>query len=161
AGARRPGGRIAGVANRDVAAPKVPEVVLGEYLGDQAHARVHLDALAVGGRDAGGLLAPVLQRVYAEEGDPSHVVAVAVDAEHAARLPWAVGGSSLHHFYCRASAAASPFSQASATAESATSSIELRRRDDPPTTPRRAAGTPALSAAASTAPASPAAQETT
>ena len=88
------GGGVAGVADGDVAG-KVAEVVLLEDLGDEAHAAVHVDAEAVGGGDAGALLAAVLQGVDAVEGDAGYVFIGCVDAEDAALLaPGLPGGRS-------------------------------------------------------------------
>ncbi len=47
---------------------------------------MHADPVAVAGDDAAGLLAPVLQGVEAEVGEPGRV-GVPVDAEDAAVLP--------------------------------------------------------------------------
>ena len=57
-----------------------------EDFGHQAQAPVLAHAAAVAGDDAAGLLAPVLQGVEAEIGEPGRV-RVAVDAEDAAVLP--------------------------------------------------------------------------
>ncbi len=61
------GGGVAGVADREVAAQRA-EVALVEDLRDQAHVLVDQDLRAVAHRDAGRLLAAVLQRVEAEVG---------------------------------------------------------------------------------------------
>ncbi len=77
--------RVAGVADGDMAG-KIAEVVLFEDLGDEAHAAVHVDPEAVGGGDAGALLAAVLEGVDAVEGDAGYVFIRRVDAEYAALL---------------------------------------------------------------------------
>ena len=56
---------------------------LVEDLGHQPHAPVLADVLAVAGDDAAGLLAPVLQGIEAEVGQPGRL-GMAVDAEDAA-----------------------------------------------------------------------------
>ena len=84
------GGGVAGVADGDVAG-EVAEVVLLEDLRDEAHAAVHVDAEAVGGGDAGALLAAVLEGVEAVEGDAGDVFVRRVDAEDAALLSQCIG----------------------------------------------------------------------
>ena len=80
----RPGGRVARVADR-VRAPEVGQDLLVEDLCDEAHLGEALDpGLAVGGGDAGRLLPAVLERVEAEEGESSHILAGGEDAHHAA-----------------------------------------------------------------------------
>ena len=61
------------------------EFCLSEDVGDVAHGPRRDEAGAVGGGDAGALLAAVLQGVEAEVGHPRRL-RVAPDAEHAARL---------------------------------------------------------------------------
>ena len=53
---------------------QVAQIVLVEYLGDQAYALLNVRGLAVTGGDAGRLLAAVLlQRVYGEVGQAGNV----------------------------------------------------------------------------------------
>ena len=59
---------------------------LVEDLGDQAHVLVDQDLAAVADRDAGRLLAAVLQGVEAEVGELGDVLAGRPDAEDAARV---------------------------------------------------------------------------
>jgi len=67
-------------------AGQVAEIVLLEDLRHEAHAAVHVNAEAVGGGDAGALLASVLKSVDAVEGDAGYVFTGSVDAEYAALL---------------------------------------------------------------------------
>ena len=62
------------------------ETALVEHLGDEAHVLDDGDELAVAHRDAGRLLAPVLQGVEAEVGEVGHRLPGGVDAEDAARV---------------------------------------------------------------------------
>src|SRR6185312_14283297 len=84
---RRPGGRVPGVADRDVAL-EAGKARLVEHLADEAHVFHRGDARAVRNGDAGALLAPVLQREEAEEGRAGDVAVGPagrrVDAEDAA-----------------------------------------------------------------------------
>ena len=80
---RRAGGRVAVVADREVALQR-GEPALVEHLGDEAHVLRHGDRLAVAHRDAGGLLAAVLEREQAEVGQLRDRLAGAVHAEDAA-----------------------------------------------------------------------------
>ena len=79
----RAGGRVAAVADREVALER-RERRLVEDLRDQAHVLVDQDLAAVADRDAGRLLAAVLQRVEAEVGQLGDVLARGPDAEDAA-----------------------------------------------------------------------------
>ena len=84
------GGGIADVADRGGAGQAVDHLAAGEVVADQAHAALGVEALAVEGDDAGGLLAAVLERVQAERGDGGGV-RMAEDAEHAALFAQPVG----------------------------------------------------------------------
>ena len=77
------GGGVAAVADRDVA-DQAGEGRLVEDLRDQAHVLVDQDLTAVADRDAGRLLAAVLQRVQPEVGQLGDVLARRPDPEHAA-----------------------------------------------------------------------------
>ena len=66
------------------------EHFVGEDFRDQAHALDVGEVLAVGGGDAGGLLAAMLQRVEARVGLPRGV-GMAVDGDHAALFAQLVG----------------------------------------------------------------------
>ena len=79
------GGRIAHMADRRHAGQAVDHLAAGEVVADEAHAALGMEALAVEGDDAGGLLAAVLQGVQAERGDGGGV-GMAEDAEDAAFL---------------------------------------------------------------------------
>ena len=79
----RAGGGVPGVADRDMA-PQARQGRLVEDLGDQAEVLVDDDPVAVADRDAGGLLAAVLQRVQAEVGQLGDLLAGRPDPEHAA-----------------------------------------------------------------------------
>ena len=79
------GGGVAHVADGQMPRQRLqPRLV--EDLGHQPHAPVLTDALAVAGDDAAGLLAPVLQGVEPEEGQPRRL-RMAVNAEDAAVFP--------------------------------------------------------------------------
>src|SRR3954469_3324417 len=82
AGAR---GRVASVADGQMPLQRV-ERVLVEDLRDQAHVLVDEDLLTVADRDAGRLLAPVLQGIQAEVGELGDFLARRPDAEDAARV---------------------------------------------------------------------------
>ena len=84
------GGGIADMADRGGAGQAVDHLAAGEVVADEAHAALGVEALAVEGDDAGGLLAAVLERVQAERGDGGGV-GMAEDAEHAALLAQPVG----------------------------------------------------------------------
>ena len=79
------GGGIAHMADRGRAGQAVDHLAAGEGVADEAHAALGMEALAVEGDDAGGLLAAVLERVQAERGDGGGV-GMAEDAEDAAFL---------------------------------------------------------------------------
>ncbi len=81
--AARPGGAVAHVADGEVAFER-GDAAFVEHLGDQAHVLRHGDGLAVAHRDAGRLLAPVLQGVEAQIGEVGDVLTGGVHAEHAA-----------------------------------------------------------------------------
>ena len=81
--AARPGGRVAHVADGEVALER-GEAALVEHLRDQPHVLRHGDGLAVAHRDAGRLLAPVLEGVEAEVGEVGDGLTGRVHAEHAA-----------------------------------------------------------------------------
>ena len=90
-------GRVADVADGAVAAEAI-EGLVGEDVVHQAHGLVDADLRAVGGRDAGRLLAAVLERVEAEVGQPRRL-GMAEDPEQAAVVPEMVvfdGGHSGH-----------------------------------------------------------------
>ena len=67
------GGRVAGVADRHVALQR-PQLLLVEDLGDQPRVAQRGDVPALAGGDPRRLLAPVLQRVQREVGEPGDVV---------------------------------------------------------------------------------------
>src|SRR5262249_25042771 len=81
----RSGRRVADVADREVAFEWC-EPAFVEDLGDETHVLDDGDRLAVADRDAGGLLAAVLQRVEAEVRQVGDGLARRVDAEDAARV---------------------------------------------------------------------------
>ena len=78
----RPGRGVADVADREVTLER-REAALVEHLRDEAHVLDDGDGLAVAHRDAGRLLAPVLQRVETEVGEVRHGLTGRVDAEDA------------------------------------------------------------------------------
>ena len=78
-----PGRGVAGVADREVALERV-QGGLVEDLRDQAHVLVDEDLAAVADRDAGRLLAAVLEGVETEVGELGDVLAGGPDAEDAA-----------------------------------------------------------------------------
>ena len=80
-----PRGRVARVANRDVAAQRL-KARLGEHLRYQAHVLEDDDVTAIAHRDAGRLLASVLEGIEAEVGELRDVVAGSPDAEHPAGI---------------------------------------------------------------------------
>jgi hypothetical protein len=57
-----------------------------EGLAHKAHGGANMDAPSIAGSDAHALLAPVLQRVEAEENDARHIIAARVNADNTARL---------------------------------------------------------------------------
>ena len=77
------GGGVARVADGEVTLERLERGVV-EDLRDQAHVLVDQDLAAVADRDAGGLLAAVLQRVEAEVDELGDFLARRPDAEHAA-----------------------------------------------------------------------------
>ncbi len=79
------GGRIADMADGRHAGQPVDHLAAGEGVADQAEVAFGMEALAVEGDDAGGLLAAMLQRVQAERGDGGGV-GMAENAEDAAFL---------------------------------------------------------------------------
>ena len=76
------GGGIAHVADGQIPRELIQDPGV-EDLGHQPQAPVHADPFAVAGDDAAGLLAPVLEGVEAEIGDPGRV-GMPVNAEDAA-----------------------------------------------------------------------------
>ena len=62
-------GRIAIVADGDVALQPLDDGGAGEVVADEAHAALGVELLAVVGDDAAGFLAAMLERVQAERGD--------------------------------------------------------------------------------------------
>ncbi len=83
--AGRPGRGVASVADGDVAGERVQRVLV-EDLRHEPHVFVDEDLLAVAGRDAGRLLAAVLQRVEAEVAEFGDFFAGCPDPEYAARV---------------------------------------------------------------------------
>ncbi len=83
--AARPGGGVPHVADGEVAVER-REPAFVEHLGDQAHVLRHGDGLAVADRDAGRLLAPVLEGVEAQIGEVGDSLPRCVHAEDAARV---------------------------------------------------------------------------
>ena len=81
----RAGGRVAGVADGEVAGERGQRAVV-EHVGHEAHVLDDGDVLAVADRHARRLLAPVLQGVEAEVGQVGDRLARGVHAEDAARL---------------------------------------------------------------------------
>ena len=80
-------GGVADVADGDVAG-EVGQGLVVEDLGDQAKVLVDEDLGAVGGGDAGRLLAAVLEGVQAEVGQAGDLLARGPDAEDTALLAW-------------------------------------------------------------------------
>jgi hypothetical protein len=75
-------------------ARKREDVGLVKHLGHEAHALVHVDAVAAVARNARGLLAAVVQRVQREKHDAAGVlVAHGGGAVHAARMLHALGAA--------------------------------------------------------------------
>ena len=68
-------------------AVQAAKLLLVEHLRDEAHVAQRRQAALVGDRDAGGLLAAVLQREQAEVRDPRDVAFGRADAEQAAHQP--------------------------------------------------------------------------
>ena len=63
------------------------ELLLGEHLRDEAHVAKRHQVPVVGDRDAGRLLAAVLEGHQPEVGEARHVAVGSVDAEDAAHQP--------------------------------------------------------------------------
>ena len=83
---RRPGGRVAAVADRDMSGHR-SESLFVEHLADQTQILEHQYLRAVGDCDPGGLLAAVLQRVEAVVGEFRDILAGRPDTEDAAFFP--------------------------------------------------------------------------
>ena len=83
--ARRARGRVAHVPDGRLAA-EAGEGALVEDLRDQSHVPDGRDLAVIGHGDAGALLAAVLQRVKAEEGQARDVEDGSVDGKHTAHL---------------------------------------------------------------------------
>jgi hypothetical protein len=81
-----PSARLPDAADGDVTAQRGQHGLV-EHLGHQAHVLEHHDPGAVADRDAGRLLAPVLERVQAEVGELGDFLARRPDAEYTARVP--------------------------------------------------------------------------
>ena len=79
------GGAVAAVAAGDLAGHG-REVGVGKDLRDEAEVLAHKDRLAVADRDAGRVLAAVLQRVQREVGHAGHIVTRGPYAKDAALL---------------------------------------------------------------------------
>ena len=62
-------GRVAIVADGDMALQALDHGGAGEVVADEAHAALGMELLAVEGDDAAGFLAAMLERVQAERGD--------------------------------------------------------------------------------------------
>ncbi len=62
------------------------EGIFLEHLGDQAHVLVDDKPCAIGDRDTGRFLTPVLEREKSEERETGHVHLRGVDGEHPAFL---------------------------------------------------------------------------
>jgi hypothetical protein len=83
------------VADREVALER-GETALVEHLGHEAHVLDHGDRLAVAHRDAGRLLAPVLERVQPQVREMGDGLARRVDTEHTAGVVQPRSGSGIH-----------------------------------------------------------------
>src|SRR5271167_378596 len=79
---RRPGGRIAIVADRRGAFEPAQYLAI-KYVGNQAHPAMRDKRLAVGRNDTSGFLPAMLQRVKAEVCEIGGL-RMAIDAEHSA-----------------------------------------------------------------------------
>jgi hypothetical protein len=79
------GGGVTRVADREVALERLERGVV-EDLRDQAHVLVDQDLAAVADRDAGRLLAAVLQRVETEVAELRHLFAGGPDPEDTASI---------------------------------------------------------------------------
>ena len=73
------------MADGDDAGQALDHFAAGEGVADEAEAALGVEAAAVEGDDAGGLLAAMLEGVQSERGDGGGL-GVAEDAEHAAFL---------------------------------------------------------------------------
>src|SRR5262245_163893 len=89
ANVRGSGGRVAIVADCEVAFERA-QVVLVEDLRDQTHALMAVGCAPVAAGDSGALLAAVLERKQAEEGQARHIAARRVDSEDAALVVRAI-----------------------------------------------------------------------
>ena len=81
ADAVRAGSGVARVADGEVAG-EILQVLLIERLRDEPEAGVAGNVMAIGRRDTGALLSPMLQRVEREERDARHILTGSIDAEH-------------------------------------------------------------------------------
>ena len=80
------GGRIAGVADRAGARQALGQIGARKRLGHVTHVALGVEALAIEGGDAAGLLAAMLQGVQAQRGDLRGAGCIE-DAEDAAFQP--------------------------------------------------------------------------
>ena len=94
AGAGGAGGRVARVPDGGDAVQGAQRTLV-EDLRDEAHAGAQPQPGAVTGADAGALLAAVLQRVEAIEGEAGDIEIGRENAEHAAGFPHLVAHESL------------------------------------------------------------------
>src|SRR4051812_39365102 len=62
------------------------KIVFAEGLTDQSEVGMRDDSLTIGGGDAGAFLAPVLERVKTEKGQPGDILTGGVDAENTTLL---------------------------------------------------------------------------
>ena len=62
------------------------KIIFAEGLADQSEMRMRDDSLTVRGGDAGAFLAPVLERVETEKGQPGDILTGSVDAENTTLL---------------------------------------------------------------------------
>src|SRR6478735_10601998 len=62
------------------------EIVFTERLADQSEMSVRDDSITVRGGDAGTFLAPVLERVKSEKGQPGDILSGGMDAENTTLL---------------------------------------------------------------------------
>ena len=79
------------MADRHLALERA-QLLLVEDLVDQALVAHRHDVAVLGGRDAGGLLAAMLERVEREVGQPRHLLLRGDDAEDAAFVARSVAG---------------------------------------------------------------------
>jgi hypothetical protein len=80
----RAGGRVARMADCEVAAAKLIESVFVKDLGDKPHILVNADSLAIADGDARALLPAMLEREQPEIGDAGNILTPAIYAEDAA-----------------------------------------------------------------------------